>query len=570
MLRLFIPAAVVTVGLAIGAPCAAASGSLDGAFGSGGVLLLPVGSDGQSAGNGIALAPSGGLRVAGEAIDGAVSRLVLLRLDANATPASLGSTLTPLGGDAAAAAIVTQADGKSVVAGYGLGVAGNNFGFARYLDDGSLDTAGFGSGGTQQATLGAGNDSAARAVAGYGTDQVVAAGRALDAGVIKVALVRVLGSGTIDPGFAATFAAGDGGEAAANAVSSQGDGKIVAAGYALDGGAIKVALIRRLDTGAPDTQFGNPTGIVLLTTGDGGESYANALAIQPDGKLLVAGSGRDGGATKVMLARFNTDGSPDAGFGSGGTVLTAIGDGDDVAASGLALQADGRIVVAGHATDSGGTNLMVARYNADGSPDPSFGTAGVSLVPLGDDGTAEANGLALQGNSVVVTGYASDGGVNKTVLARLTLAEPPPGGGPTPDTTAPVLSASLTHKRFRVGKGTSAFGARRKRAPIGTTFRYTLSEVARVTITLQRARPGIKRAKRCVKPTKRRRGKRCTRFVRAGQLVRESPQGNSRVPFNGRIRRKALKRGRYRAVLRATDAAGNKSAARKLNFRVVR
>jgi hypothetical protein len=58
--------------------------------------------------------------------------------------------------------------------------------------------------------------------------------------------------------------------------------------------------------------------------------------------------------------------------------------------------------------------------------------------------------------------------------------------------------------------------------------------------------------------------------VRAGQLVRESPSGKSRVPFNGRIKRKALKPGRYRAVLRAVDAAGNRSAVRKLNFRVAR
>ena len=74
-----------------------------------------------------------------------------------------------------------------------------------------------------------------------------------------------------------------------------------------------------------------------------------------------------------MLARFNPNGSPDMGFGTGGTVLTAMGDGDDVAASAVALQADGRIVVAGHATDSRGTNLMVARYRSNGSPDTSFG-----------------------------------------------------------------------------------------------------------------------------------------------------------------------------------------------------
>src|SRR4051794_25151110 len=85
--------------LAFGASSAAAFGSLDTGFGFGGGLLLSVGDGGQSAGNGIALAPTGGLRVAGEAIDGAESKFVFLRMDADGTPASLGTTLTPLGGD---------------------------------------------------------------------------------------------------------------------------------------------------------------------------------------------------------------------------------------------------------------------------------------------------------------------------------------------------------------------------------------------------------------------------------------------------------------------------------------
>jgi uncharacterized delta-60 repeat protein len=557
--------------LAAGAPPAAAVGDLDNGFGNGGTLLVPVGTGGQSAGNGVAVVAGGGLDVGGEAIDGSASNLVLLRLDSNATPASLGTTLTPLGGDAAGAAIVVQGDGKAVVAGYGLGALGNSFGIVRFLPGGSLDTAGFGAAGVQQAAVGADSDSAARALAAYGPGELVAAGRALDAGVIKVALVRLSSNGSVDPGFSALFAAGDGGEATANAVATEGDGKVVAAGYALDGGVTKLALMRRLGNGSPDTEFGNPTGIVLMAIGDGREAIANALAIQPDGKLLVAGQASDGGATKVMLARFNADGSPDASFGSGGIVLTSVGDGDDVAASAVAVQPDGRIAVAGHATDSGGTDMMMARYHGDGSPDGSFGTGGVSLIPLGEDGTAEANALVLQGNRAVITGYASDGGENKTALAGVTLAgvTPPNGGGLPPDTTPPTLRASLTHTRFRVGGGTSAFGTRKRRTPIGTTFVYELSEAARVAIRLDRALPGVRRGKGCFRRQGHQHGRRCTRFVRVGQLVRASPRGKSHVPFNGRVKRKALPLGTYRAVLRATDAAGNQSRQRTLNFKLV-
>ena len=150
MPRLAPVGAACLAALVAGAPTAAASGNLDNSFGPGGALVLSVGDGGQSAGNGIAVAPGGGLRVAGEAIDGPESKFAFLRLDANG--ALLGTTLTSLGGDAAGAALFTQADGKSLVAGYGSGV-GTGFGFARYLDDGSLDTAGFGSGGPCSARL---------------------------------------------------------------------------------------------------------------------------------------------------------------------------------------------------------------------------------------------------------------------------------------------------------------------------------------------------------------------------------------------------------------------------------
>src|SRR3954471_11003726 len=103
--------------LLVGAPPAVASGNLDNDFGPGGALLLSVGNAGQSAGNGIAVTIGGGLRAAGEAVDGPESKFAFLRLDANGR--LLGTTLTSLGGDAAGAALFTRADGRSLVAGYG-------------------------------------------------------------------------------------------------------------------------------------------------------------------------------------------------------------------------------------------------------------------------------------------------------------------------------------------------------------------------------------------------------------------------------------------------------------------
>jgi hypothetical protein len=115
---------------------------------------------------------------------------------------------------------------------------------------------------------------------------------------------------------------------------------------------------------------------------------------------------------------------------------------------------------------------------------------------------------------------------------------------------APVfLGASITNRVFAVVP--KARGAARRKPPRGTTFRYTLSEAATVRIVIQRRRKG-------------------GRFVRRGTLKAPGKAGANKKRFGGRIRGKALRRGRYRAVLRATDATGHKAKAKRLSFRIVR
>jgi hypothetical protein len=137
----------------------------------------------------------------------------------------------------------------------------------------------------------------------------------------------------------------------------------------------------------------------------------------------------------------------------------------------------------------------------------------------------------------------------------------------------PALSISgfaLTNRRFRVGGRATPVTAR-KRAPVGTTFRYTLSQVATVTITLQRARPGRRVGKACRAPAPSNRGhRRCTRYAGAGKLTRSS-QGPGAVStaFSGRVAKRKLKPGRYRAAIRGTGAAGSAGAG-PVSFSVVR
>jgi hypothetical protein len=149
------------------------------------------------------------------------------------------------------------------------------------------------------------------------------------------------------------------------------------------------------------------------------------------------------------------------------------------------------------------------------------------------------------------------------------------GGGTTTDTTRPGVSAlGMTDTTVVVGPGATPLTGTAA-ATTGTTIRYTLSEAATVRLRFERKLAGrrVKKGKKriCAKPTRKNRKKRkCTRYKLAGTLTRSSKQGKNSVKFSGRIGKKALKRGSYRLVVTATDAAGNKSKAKSLSFRVVK
>jgi hypothetical protein len=149
-----------------------------------------------------------------------------------------------------------------------------------------------------------------------------------------------------------------------------------------------------------------------------------------------------------------------------------------------------------------------------------------------------------------------------------------PGGVAPGDDIDPNLALAASRKRFRVGaRATRVNGnaiAARK-APKGTTLRLRLSEPARVRFVVLLKGRGRKVGRKCVKPTRKNRSRKsCTRLIRKGTFIRSAPVGRSKVAWSGRIRRKALRRGRY--VLRAapTDSAGNTGKARSLSITIVR
>ncbi|HEV7363035.1 MAG TPA: PQQ-dependent sugar dehydrogenase [Solirubrobacteraceae bacterium] len=163
---------------------------------------------------------------------------------------------------------------------------------------------------------------------------------------------------------------------------------------------------------------------------------------------------------------------------------------------------------------------------------------------------------------------------------RLASTAPPAGSGGCAtlsvvalDRRAPVVTRlRMARRSFAVSRRSTALTARASvRSPQGSAFRFTLSERSTVILRIDRLAPGRRVGKRCVAPTRRlRRRRACTRFLRAGALTRTLPAGRRSIAFSGRIGRRALRVGSYRAVVTAVDAARNVSRARTVTFQIVR
>ena len=204
----------------------------------------------------------------------------------------------------------------------------------------------------------------------------------------------------------------------ASGVAIQADGKVVVAGSvrsASDGG--RFALTRYKRNGALDATFGADGRVVTGFTGRG--AGASAVAIQADGKIVAAGSVCcPSRKLNVALARYNRNGALDATFGGDGRVVTGFAH--DAVADGVAIQSDGRIVAAGWVSSpSGERKMALARYKPGGALDATFG--GDGRVTTGFAGDAFATGVAIQSDGKVVAAGGLFPAANfrqRVVLAR--------------------------------------------------------------------------------------------------------------------------------------------------------
>ncbi len=319
------------------------------------------------------------------------------------------ATLEAFGGDRSGMAL--QADGKIVM----VGGTFTDFILARFNADGSIDRS-FGIDGKVTTDMGSGlRQEEALAVAIQSDGKIVVAGyTAIDATPPALdpsetfALARYNSDGNLDTSFGVGGRVSNNVNGRAHAVAIQPDGKIVAAGefnFASTNGSdfADFTLARFNADGSLDFPFASSgTGQLALDIGSATNSVRN-LVLQPNGAIVVSGkpTGNFAGSDHTDIARFNANGTLDASFGSGG-VLTLAGA---EVGEGLVRQPDGKLVLVGSQVQPiapAASRFMLMRRNADGSADTGFGNAGTVAVALAENAAAEGIALQADGKLVVV------------------------------------------------------------------------------------------------------------------------------------------------------------------------
>jgi uncharacterized delta-60 repeat protein len=408
------------VASALAAALPGAPGTLDATFGSGGKVITPIGSSGDTA-TSLAIQPDGKIIAAGFCFIGSNNDFCLARYLANgALDTSFNSTgkvTSEIGSSQDYGnSVALQADGKIVVAGQCVNGASTAFCLARYLADGSLDTS-FNVNGKVITSIGSSGDSA-RSLALQPDGKIVVAGRCSNGINYDFCLARYDANGALDLSFNTTgkviTSIGNSG-ASVQSLALQPDGKILVAGECANATDLDFCLARYLTDGTLDSSFGT-SGRVITPIG-GGDDRANSLALRPDGKIVVAGECSNATDFDFCLARYLANGSLDSSFGTSGKVITPIGGGDDRANS-LALQSDGKIIVAGFCNTGSNFDFCLARYFANGALDTYFNDTGKVTTPIGSS-TDGAKTVALQADGKIVAAGFCDNGVSyEFCLAR--------------------------------------------------------------------------------------------------------------------------------------------------------
>ncbi|MBL8398028.1 MAG: DUF4347 domain-containing protein, partial [Candidatus Accumulibacter sp.] len=332
-----------------------------------------------------------------------------------------GIITTAMGSGAdAAEEVIVQSDGKYIVVGRSNNGTDDDFAIARYNSDGSLDTTFSGDGKTTVA-IGSGLDQALSAAV-QSDGKIVVIGVSYNGANNDFAVVRLNADGSLDTSFS-----GDGITTTdilastdnANSVLIQSDGKIVVTGSALNGASYDYAAVRYNTNGSLDTTFSGDGKVT--TSFNTNNDVSRDSVLQSDGKIVLVGSSNTVSSDDFSIVRYNADGTLDTTFSGDGLQTVAFGGTLDVAHT-VALQADGKIVLAGRYFNGTSYAMAIARLGTTGTLDTTFSGDGMQLVDVSAN-TDAAYSVAVQSDgAIVLAGPSGDGVTDDFAVVRLTSA----------------------------------------------------------------------------------------------------------------------------------------------------
>ncbi len=419
------PIAMILLTIALSAsthssPSLAASFDLDSTFGTGGVSNVAFGPENDN-GLAVAVQSDGKIVLAGESSAGFTSDFALVRFNADGSLDTSfdtdGRVTTALGfGADSAGDLAVQSDGKIIAAGTSQALD-DDFAVARYNPDGSLD-ASFSGDGKVVTPIGSGNDKV-EGVAVQGDGKIVVVGRCISLGHAVFAVARYNANGSLDSSFSGdgilTSSVGADADSGSD-VAIRPDGRILVSGYAKNGALFDFAAISVNPDGTADMSFDFNGKLMTSFAPSNAETFA--IGIQQDGKAVVAGLAVREGVYEFAVTRYNVDGSLDTSFDGDGKTTIDFGSGADVATD-LAILTDGKILLAGFSDNGTDYDAAIARLNTDGSLDTGVSDDGRHTLPL-SDAHDQTFGLAVQPDGkYLLAGYGTVGGGRDFTLARL-------------------------------------------------------------------------------------------------------------------------------------------------------